>query len=61
MYDGISQAGLSRITVYLSEVSRPSGEEKKKKETIKLITDLNHFEYAGDTIRSWRHYRIGDG
>ena len=34
MYDGISQAGLSGISVYLCQVSRPPGGEKKKKETI---------------------------
>ena len=61
MYEGIHQAGLKGISVYLSEVSRHPGEEKKKKETIVKITQLNHFEYEGDTFRSWKHYRIGDG
>ena len=66
MYDGISQAGLSGISVHLSEVSRLPAEEeekkkRKKKETIQHITDLNHFEYQGDTMRSWRHYGIGGG
>ena len=61
MYDGIHQAGLKGISVHLSEVTRPSGGEKKKKETITGIGELNHFEYEGDTIRSWKHYGIGDG
>ena len=61
MYDGIVDSRLDGVSVFLAEVARPDGDDEETNSKIVGINDLNHFEYDGDSVRAWRHYKIGEG